>query len=163
VAGIEIGKLSAMGIKILIGWGVLAIMLGLWFVGLGQWRWFFDYASLPLQNHSLWTLENWLYYPRPMWRDGLGWLAVLLTAVAVWQAIRNRHPAGVFLYLAFFLVGLATLTFRLYKISRFGMLISPVLDHSGCRRRILGEPAAAWLAAPGRPLLLLAGVLGLRF
>jgi len=120
-------QISAKGRNILIGWVALAILLGLWFIGLDQWRWFIDYATLPVKNYSLWRLENWLYYPRQMWLDGLGWLAVLLSAVAIWQAIRRRRPAGVFLYLAFFLLGLVTLTSKLYKISRFGMLISPCL------------------------------------
>jgi hypothetical protein len=158
---LRIHKLSAMGRGILLRWGALVILLGLWFIGLGQWRWFIDYATLPLKNHSLWTLENWLYYPRQMWKTGLGWLTVLLSVVAVWQALRTRRPVGVFLYLAFFLFGLATLTFRLYKISRFGMLISPclwIMAAVGAELLVRWLPRD-WMRLAAR-LLLLAGVLG---
>lgn len=155
-------QVSAMGRGVLAGWAVLVLLVGFWFIGLDQWRWFFDYASLPLKNYDLWSLENWLYYPQQLWNVELGWLAILLSIVAVGQAIRLRRGfSGVFLYLAFFLLGLAMLTFRLYKISRFGMLITPslwVMAAVGAEQLVSLLPRDT-LRLVAR-LLLLVGVLG---
>jgi hypothetical protein len=49
------------------------------FIGLDQWRWFFDYATLPLKNHTLWSLETGTI--RQPW-NGAWQLAILLSIVA---------------------------------------------------------------------------------
>lgn len=156
-------QVSAMGRSALAGWAILAASCGLWFIGLGQWRWFYDYATLPLKNHTLWSLENWLYYPRQLWQSELGWLLIPLSIVAMAQAMRQRRDfSGVWLYCAFFLLGLALLTFRLYKVSRFGMLITPslwIMAAFGAEHLVSLLPRG-WLLSTAR-LLLAVSVLGL--
>jgi hypothetical protein len=113
---------------IMTAWIPFALVMGIWFVGLGQWRWLFDYASAQPARYGLWSQTNLWYYPRLLWNHSLNWLAVVLTlagAIALFKQWRMLR--GLFAYLIFFGISLFMLTVELENTPRFGMMLFPPL------------------------------------
>ena len=113
---------------ILTGWIVCSLVMGIWFLGLGEWRWLFDYASAQPDRYSIWGQANLLYYPRLLWNNWHAWLAVLLSIAGGFQLSRQRRLLlGLTPYLLFFVLSLVMLTVELQNTPRFGMMLFPSL------------------------------------
>jgi len=109
-------------------WVIFGLVAILWFFGLGQWRWFADYAAAQPEGYAFWSPENLTYYPRLVWQESLNWLAILLSVAGVIQMIRSRRfLVGTIPYLLFFGISLVMLTLELQDIPRFGMILFPPL------------------------------------
>lgn len=112
----------------LMNWIVYSLIIGIWFLGLGEWRWLFDYANAQPDRYSIWELANLLYYPRLVWNNPIAMLAVLLS-IAGWIQLskQRRYLLGLTPYLLFFSISLVMLTVELQNSPRFGMILFPSL------------------------------------
>ena len=122
------GRTSREMWYILTVWILFALISGIWFLGLGEWRWLFAYASAQPARYGLWSQANLLYYPRLLWKQSFNWLAVLLSIGGGIQLFRQRRfLPGLVPYLLFFSISLFMLTVELQNGQRFGMLLFPPL------------------------------------
>jgi len=109
-------------------WGLFALVVILWFMVLGQWRWLAAYAVAQPVSYSLWSVQNLIYYPKKLLTESITWLAILLSMVGAIQILRKRKYLSVITpYLLFFFINLILLTFKLQNSSRFGMPLFPSL------------------------------------
>lgn len=109
-------------------WGLFALVVILWFLVLGQWRWFAAYAVAQPVSYSLWSVRNLTYYPKKLVTESLTWLAILLSMAGAIQLCRKRkYPGGITPYLLFFFINLILLTLKLQNSSRFAMPLYPSL------------------------------------
>jgi hypothetical protein len=113
---------------ILVLWIIFTLVLGIWFVALGEWRWLVDYARAQPERYSIWSQVNLIYYPRLLWKTSLNWLAISLSiAGGIVLLKQRRYMPGLIPYLVFFGLSLIMLTLELQNMPRFGMILYPSL------------------------------------
>jgi hypothetical protein len=113
---------------VMVAWLPALLVAGIWFVGLKEWQWLNAYANAQPAQYSFWSKANLLYYPRMLLSQPSGWLAILFSFMAGLMAIRqHRYDFALLPYGAFFVFGLALLTYVLQDAPRFGMLLFPPL------------------------------------
>lgn len=113
---------------ILVLWIIFTLVLGIWFVALGEWRWLVDYARAQPERYSIWSQVNLIYYPRLLWKTSLNWLAISLSiAGGIVLLKQRRYMPGLTPYLLFFGLSLIMLTLELQNMPRFGMILYPSL------------------------------------
>lgn len=113
---------------ILVLWIIFTLVLVIWFVALGEWRWLVDYASAQPDRYVPWSQANIFYYPRLLWKTSLNWLAISLSiAGGIVLLKQRRYLPGLTPYVLFFGLSLVMLTLELQNIRRFGMMLYPSL------------------------------------
>ena len=156
------GKVWPETRPVLATWILFLLIAGIWFFGLGHWRWLFEYAGARPERYTLWSWANFLYYPRMLTKDPLGWVAIGLSVVGGIKLIRQRSfPHGLIPYLAFFAISLVMLTLTLYKIPRFGMMLFPPLWMTAAigAEVVIDDPHPKWLRTASYIALALAMLL----
>ncbi len=113
---------------ILVLWIIFVLVLGIWFVVLGEWRWLVDYANAQPDRYMLWSQANLFYYPRLLWKTSLNWLAIFLSlAGGIVLLKQRRYLPGLTPYLLFFGLSLVMLSLERQNTPRFGMILYPSL------------------------------------
>ena len=111
-------------IPTIIGWGLFVLIIGIWFIGLNEWHWLFEYANAQPIRSNFWSTANLLFYPRLLLRSPPNWLIVLLSLCIVIPIIRKRRfPNESIPYIIFFFISLIMLTLKLENSPRFGMML----------------------------------------
>jgi len=104
------------------------LVLGIWFVVLGEWRRLVDYANAQPDRYMLWSQANLFYYPRLLWKTSLNWLAIFLSlAGGIVLLKQRRYLPGLTPYLLFFGLSLVMLSLERQNTPRFGMILYPSL------------------------------------
>lgn len=156
-------------LNILAVWLLFVLVLGIWFIGLRQWRWLFDYAGAQPDRFFLWSRGNLWYYPRLLVKNPLSLLAIVLSIGGAITLFKRRQFAPELApYLMFFAISLIMLTIELQNSPRFGIMLSPPLWITatvgaglliaGLNRRWLRDISLAMLLS----ILFLAGLVNFR-
>ncbi len=126
--------------------GVLTLLV--WFWGLDQWPWFFNYSMAQPTQYGLWTSANLLYYPRMLWSQSTNWLALLLAGGGlIIMLVQRRYLFRLTPYIIYFAASLLVLTVKTQNGLRFGMMLLPGLwiTAGAGAHFIFGEQKIPWL------------------
>ena len=121
-------RLKGRILKIALAWLPALVLLFVWLVVLGQWRWVVAYANVQPGEGAAWSLDSLLFYLRQLVSESSGWLPILV--IAVWGFSRWRQPGFprlIIPYLVFFATVLFVLSYRSNHIARFGTTLFPPL------------------------------------
>jgi hypothetical protein len=125
---ISIRRFKGQFIRNALAWLPTLLLLCLWLIILGHWKWVIDYANVQPGQGEAWSLESVNFYFRQLVGESSGWLPLLIIAIWVVTRFRQRSfPRNLYPYMIFVVVSLAILSYRSDHLARFGTVLFPPL------------------------------------